>query len=333
MGRPRRRPSLLLEQRWQLQPDDGHVDRNLDGCERAGRPCLSHGHLDRQGDDRLGWRRVGGRSQNSGAIYWACPEGRIVHRDADGDGHGDRRTFAPSCDGSIPAGYVADATDCDDSNTDVHPGAVEVCNGIDDNCNGLVDEDAFGEDSDGDQVHNLCDNCPRVLTPSQADTDHDTGSGETCDNCPLNSNPPQDDFDGDHVGDACDNCPTEFNPTQSDSNHDGIGDVCDLNDGLIWTWRGDKVSVSWQPEHGPTSWNVYLGDLDVLKETGVYTQPPGSNPLAARACGVTTTFASDIGVPPTGRVSFSLVSGVYDGTEGTLGASTAGPRTNAHPCP
>jgi len=220
---------------------------------------------------------------SSGGLYCACP---IVYRDADGDGYGDAAVSIPGCDGSAPAGYVAEHTDCDDAAASVHPGAVEICDGIDNDCNGRVDESASEEDGDGDAVHDLCDNCP------------------------LTSN-----------------------RTQSDLDHDGEGDACDLNDGLIFEWRADKASVSWQAEQGPTSWNLYFGDLDVLKTTAVYTQVVGSNPLAGRQCGMSSTVAADPAVPDVGKVSFSLVTGVTAGVEGSLGASSAGPRSNQNPCP
>ena len=73
--------------------------------------------------------------------YCACPDGRFVYRDADGDGYGNAAISSPTCDGSIPSGYAADGTDCNDTNASVHPGVTEVCNGVDDDCDIVADND------------------------------------------------------------------------------------------------------------------------------------------------------------------------------------------------
>ncbi|MBI1225950.1 MAG: HYR domain-containing protein, partial [Bacteroidetes bacterium] len=59
------------------------------------------------------------------------------YADADGDSYGDPLVSQVSC--SQPTGYVADDTDCDDADFNVNPSATEVCNGVDDNCDALVD--------------------------------------------------------------------------------------------------------------------------------------------------------------------------------------------------
>ncbi|MBC8048371.1 MAG: T9SS type A sorting domain-containing protein, partial [Fimbriimonadaceae bacterium] len=59
--------------------------------------------------------------------------------DADEDTYGDAASFI-EVEGDAPEGYVADNTDCDDSNAAVNPGATEICNTIDDDCNELIDE-------------------------------------------------------------------------------------------------------------------------------------------------------------------------------------------------
>ena len=60
--------------------------------------------------------------------------------DTDGDGFGDPSVTVSACDASD--GYVADATDCDDTNPSVHPLTAEVCDGIDDDCDGTIDQGA-----------------------------------------------------------------------------------------------------------------------------------------------------------------------------------------------
>lgn len=59
--------------------------------------------------------------------------------DYDGDGWGDENSPIQACE--APADHTDEADDCDDTDPDISPDAVEVCgNGIDDNCTGNIDE-------------------------------------------------------------------------------------------------------------------------------------------------------------------------------------------------
>jgi hypothetical protein len=58
--------------------------------------------------------------------------------DQDHDGYG--RSIAPFIGCSPPAGYVLDHTDCDDTRANVHPGATEYCDLVDNDCDGQIDE-------------------------------------------------------------------------------------------------------------------------------------------------------------------------------------------------
>ena len=59
--------------------------------------------------------------------------------DADGDLFGDQENDTTTCTAAID-GFIIDSTDCDDANSLIFPGAEELFNGIDDNCNQLIDE-------------------------------------------------------------------------------------------------------------------------------------------------------------------------------------------------
>lgn len=67
---------------------------------------------------------------------------QIYYPDNDGDGYGQNLPTPISC--ADPVGYVLNNDDCDDSNPAINPGATELCNGMDDNCNGLIDTDDMG---------------------------------------------------------------------------------------------------------------------------------------------------------------------------------------------
>ncbi|HIA01990.1 MAG TPA: hypothetical protein EYN66_08780 [Myxococcales bacterium] len=148
----------------------------------------------------------------------------------------------------------------------------EVCDGLDNDCNGITDDgagdldedgiaDCVDDDRDGDTIDNKIDNCPDTPNTDQADVDKDL-AGDVCDddidadsinndtdNCPYTANLAQLDTDKDGAGDACDpdddndgvadevdNCSTVANPGQDDLNLDGLGDLCDPDD------DGDKVA-------------------------------------------------------------------------------------------
>jgi MYXO-CTERM domain-containing protein len=77
------------------------------------------------------------------------------YADADGDGTGNASASVSSCD--APAGHGSDASDCDDSNAAVYPGATEVCDAAntDEDCNGLADNADEGVDRSGYTTFNM----------------------------------------------------------------------------------------------------------------------------------------------------------------------------------
>src|SRR5438445_626222 len=67
---------------------------------------------------------------------------QTYYRDGDGDGYGKASSGTKSACSLSAAGpgYVANNTDCDDTDKNIYPGAPEICgDGKDDNCNGIID--------------------------------------------------------------------------------------------------------------------------------------------------------------------------------------------------
>ena len=103
-------------------------------------------------------------------------KGSTWYADTDGDGFGDVDASIDACD--APDGFVADATDCDDANADVHPGADERCdNTIDDDCDG---KKILGDDLDGDG--HVADTCPGGDDCDDGNAAIHAGAAEVCEN-------------------------------------------------------------------------------------------------------------------------------------------------------
>lgn len=229
------------------------------------------------------------------------------YADRDGDGYGDPSSIVNAC--RHPAGMVQVAGDCDDTNPAINGGALDVCDGRDNDCNGLVDDDREGVDTDHDTIRNACDNCRTIYNPNQRDHDKD------------------------RVGDRCDNCLAIPNGTQHDLDNDGDGDMCDVDDGVVLMAGIDPQRVSWQTDTHYRSFNLYRGSLMELLLGSPYVQAPGTNRYAARWCGLTLPAVEDDLRPVAGDAIYWLVAGVGRLGEEPLGDGDTVLRTNTNPCP
>src|SRR3989338_2608051 len=76
----------------------------------------------------------------------------------------------PVCTDIDNDGYTNCANDCEEDDAAVNPGANEVCNDIDDNCNDAIDE-GFDNDNDGfSTCENDCNDTDANMNPSAAET-------------------------------------------------------------------------------------------------------------------------------------------------------------------
>ena len=177
------------------------------------------------------------------------------YTDRDGDAYGSDDTETLACEPPY-ANSVLDSGDCDDDDSSVNPGEVEICNDKDDDCDGLVDINAvdgseYYPDDDGDSygaedsVVLLCD-----------ETEGYTSVGGDCDDGEELVNPGVaeacfNDIDDNCDGEIDDSCPNE---------------VCgDITSDTTWTSEGFGYYVSCDIS--------VLADLTIEPGTTVYFGP------------------------------------------------------------
>jgi len=149
------------------------------------------------------------------------------YADTDGDGYGRSSLFTDAC--SQPSGYVADATDCDDGEVTTNPGATEYCDGVDNDCDGTVDEDSAADastwyaDTDGDSYGDPASSTAACSQPSGYVAD-----SSDCDPTVATTNPGATEYcdgvDNDCDGTVDEDSAADASTWYADTDGDGYGD-------------------------------------------------------------------------------------------------------------
>jgi hypothetical protein len=156
----------------------------------------------------------------------------VYYRDGDQDGYGITADAKCLCSGQAP--YTSlQGGDCNDQDSNVRPGTVEVCNGKDDNCNGIIDPEnspgcaIFYYDGDGDAFGS--NSLPaRCLCSPDFVSKYTARVAGDCDDTDPNVNPGQIETCGDGIDNNCNGqidepnavgCVTRF----EDKDGDGYG--------------------------------------------------------------------------------------------------------------
>ncbi len=233
--------------------------------------------------------------------------------------------FRISIQGGVDAdgdGYTSDV-DCDDTNPAIHPGAAEICNGVDDNCNLVVDE---GFDGDVDGYTTCGGDC------NDANPQIHPNAPELCngidDNCNLVVDEGFPDTDGDGLADCVD----------SDDDNDGVPDTLDCAPLVAFVSQipseiservlmplASVIRITWDPLPQTNVYNLYRGAVRI--DQGWSFQ---SVCLLSES---TTANLNDAANPSPGSLYYYLQAGTNLCGEGPLGTGTDGAnRPVIQPC-
>ena len=197
----------------------------------------------------------------------AVDEGLLVtlYLDADGDGQGDGAVSWQSC--MAVSGWVLNDDDCDDGDAGINTTAEEICDGLDNDCDGLVDDEDPG-----------CSGGETWYVDVDEDGYGSAFSLMACDDPSLTYQFVLESGD-------CDDDDPDINPGEEERCN-GTDDDCDgdVDEGVVTAWYHDFDEDDWGAEEDPLlaceqppGWVDLAGDCD--------DGDPAVNPDAPEICG------------------------------------------------
>ncbi len=148
-----------------------------------------------------------------------------------------------NCDGSVgfedadSDGFAA-CQECDDADPDVNPDAAEVCDGIDDDCDGTIDQDAVDAetwyaDFDGDGYSDL----ESAVADCEPPAGFQEATDDDCDDGDIAVHPGADDIPDDGVDQDCSGSDeTSWDPVTSSYAGGGGVSCASGAPGSAWLW-------------------------------------------------------------------------------------------------
>jgi len=206
------------------------------------------------------------------------------YEDADSDTYGNAASTTDAC--VAPTGFVSDATDCDDTDGDVHPAATEMCDSVDNNCDGTTDEDTAADarnwylDADSDAyglasstttacnwpvgyaaVRGDCDDTDASVNPGATESWYDGIDADCAGDSDYDADADGSDSDA-YSGTDCDDTDATVYVGAPDTWYDGVDSDCAEDSDYDADLDGYDIDTHGGTDCDDTDATVYVGATD-----------------------------------------------------------------------